>query len=186
MFSSPVPYQLTFDDRVLLFVNHVPHTPLLDAFAVVLSGLGNAGFIWFFVAAWLFVREEHKNHRFFLPVVIAGGVSLLLVEYILKPLIARPRPFDYIGIIRVVTEPGSFSFPSAHATVAFTMAVVLSGNEPRWRPGLYLLAVLIAWSRIYLGVHYPSDVAAGALIGAAIGTGVQKLLQRSNGTRRKK
>ena len=89
----------------------------------------------------------------------AGGGSWFIVEVILKPLFARPRPDASAG----------FSFPSGHATIAFAMATVLSKKEPKWRFALFLLAIAIAFSRIYLGKHYPLDVLAGAFLGIIIG-----------------
>lgn len=169
MFSPAVPYELSFDERVLLWVNHVPHSLALDTVALTLSGLGYAGILWFLIAVWLFSREEKKHHRFFIPILSAGAASWLLVECILKPLIARPRPMESMGVWRVISEPGSFSFPSGHATTAFAMATVLAAYEPRFGWMFVGIAILIAWSRVYLGVHYPSDVIAGALLGWAIG-----------------
>lgn len=169
MFTPPVPYHQTFDDRLFLFINHMPHTVVFDSIALTLSGLGTAGIIWFLLALWIFVREEHKDHWFFMPVIAAGITSWGLVELLLKPLIARSRPGDIIGAWRVINDPASFSFPSSHATIAFAMAGILSSYEPRWKVGWYSLAVAISLSRIYLGVHYPVDVIAGALLGVILG-----------------
>lgn len=151
---------LRLDQQLFLLLNHVPHNAFFDGFALTLSGIGKAGFIWFVLGAWLFFREEKKNHWFFAPILFAGVVSWFLVEFILKPVIARPRPSDLLS---------DFSFPSGHATIAFAMAVVLSSVEPKWRRWFYGLAIAISFTRIYLGVHYPLDVLAGALLGFGIG-----------------
>jgi len=150
---------LTLDRQLFLFINHLPHTSLSDVVALAISGVGTAGIIWFIIAILLFLREEKKDHWFFLPVLLAGGTSWAIVELILKPLVGRIRPDGSDG----------FSFPSGHATIAFAMAVVLSRKEPKWKWIFYTLATLISLSRIYLGVHYPLDVLFGALLGWGVG-----------------
>jgi len=147
-------------DRQLFFVvNGSYHTPVLDTLALVLSGVGTAGIIWFLIAVILFMREEKKDHWFFASVGLAGGASFIIVELMLKPLVGRMRPDGSEG----------FSFPSGHATIAFAMAVVLSQKEPKWKWLFYMLAVLISLSRVYLGAHYPLDIIAGSALGLTIG-----------------
>lgn len=151
---------LAFDQQLFLFINNLPHNGFFDGVALFLSGIGAAGLVWFVIGILLFLREERKNHRFFLPIITAGILSGFVVNLILKPLIARPRPTDLLS---------DFSFPSGHATIAFAMAVVLSKIEPKWKWLFYSLAISISFTRIYLGVHYPLDVIAGALLGSGIG-----------------
>lgn len=141
----------------------------MDTIALALSGAGTFGIIWFFLAGLLFFREKKRHHRFFLPIGLAGVFSSSIVNLILKPLIARPRPDLTMGAIIVGNGSFDYSFPSGHATMSFAAAVVLSRTEPKWRRAFYLLAVLVSFSRIYLGKHYPLDVAVGALLGWGIG-----------------
>lgn len=160
---------LTLDIKLFTLINHLPHTSITDAIALALSGVGTAGIIWFLIAAVLFVREEKKDHWFFLPFAAAGTVSWFFVEIVAKPLVARSRPGLEAGTILVGSSGDGFSFPSGHATIAFALANILSHKEPRFRWFLYTLAVLIALSRVYLGVHYPLDVIAGGVLGWGIG-----------------
>lgn len=153
---------ITIDNRIFLFINHLPHTPVLDALALTLSGvLASTIVVWLLLSMWLFVREEIKDHWFFLPVVLASSLSLLITEIVLKNFFSRVRP------------PGAlltdYSFPSGHATFAWALAVVLADKEPRVRWLFNGLAFLISLSRVYLGVHYPSDVVAGMFVGLVIG-----------------
>lgn len=160
---------LTLDHQLFIFINLLPHTSWTDMIALAISGVGTAGIIWFTIAILLFLREEKKDHWFFLPFILAGGTSWAIVEFFLKPLIARVRPNEIMGAIIVGSGSDGFSFPSGHATIAFAMAVVLSRKEPKWKWMFYTLAVLISLSRIYLGVHYPLDVVFGVLLGWGIG-----------------
>lgn len=166
---------LWFDYALFLAVNHLPHTEVFDMIALAISGVGTAGMIWFMIAAALFFKEEKKDHWFFLPFILAGGTSWMLVERILKPLAARIRPSELMGAIIVGPPSADFSMPSGHATIAFAMATVLTQREPKWRWVFFTLAILIALSRIYLGKHYPLDVTIGAFLGWGIGIGTHYL-----------
>lgn len=162
---------LGFDQQVFFVINHLPHGSILNLIGQFFSGIGTFGIIWFILGAWLFLKEEKKDHWFWAPVVLAGIGSWLLADAILKPLIARARPAIEMGAIIVGSQSKDAAFPSGHATIAFAMAGVLSHKEPRWRWVFYLLAVAIAFSRIYLGKHYPLDVIGGAVVGWIIGKG---------------
>ena len=100
---------------------------------------------------------------------LAAAVALatVTVDYVVKPLVDRHRPFTSIPAVDVITSrPHDASFPSGHAGNAFAGAVVLARTLPAWQAAWWILAALIAYSRIYVGVHYPADVIGGALIGA--------------------
>ena len=100
--------------------------------------------------------------------VIAWSLSEYCYEAI-KHVVRRPRPFWTIkGLVPLIT-PHGFSFPSGHATLAMAMAVVLAYYFPKARVSVYVLAVLIGCSRVYFGVHFPSDVVAGFILGALVG-----------------
>lgn len=161
---------LAFDQWLFLSFNHLPHTGFFNVLALAISGVGTAGIIWFLITVVLFFKEEKKDHWFFLPFIGAGVTSWALVELVLKPLVARVRPNEFMGAIIVGSASQDFSMPSGHATIAFAMATVLAHKEPKWKWIFVVLAILISLSRIYLGKHYPLDVIMGALIGTAIGT----------------
>lgn len=102
--------------------------------------------------------------------LLALVLSLLFNNMLLKHLIARSRPYDCIrGLIPLITPPTDYSFPSGHTAASFAVGVLLFRKLPK-RYGIpaLVLAALIGFSRLYLGVHYPSDVLAGALLGTGI------------------
>jgi undecaprenyl-diphosphatase len=106
----------------------------------------------------------------------------------LKALIDRPRPpLRYAEPKTLVPLPHDASFPSGHASTSFAAATMLSLSFPRFAPFLFVLAAAIAFSRVYVGVHYPLDVIGGALLGALIAIALRLLvrgLQRSRGAMR--
>ena len=159
---------LFLDQKIFLFLNHLPHPGFAVELALFLSGIGAAGIIWFVIGAVLFLREEEKDHRFFIPIVLTGAASWILVEDVLKILFNRPRPTAAMGAWIFSPHLTDASFPSGHATIAWAMAIVLSRYEPRLRWWFYLLALSISFSRIYLGVHYPLDIVGGAFLGWGI------------------
>lgn len=158
------------DSSLFLFLNHLPHNFITDIFFAGISLAGTSGAVWFVILALLFLREEITEKKIFLALAVAGLVSFILVEGILKPVAGRPRPeFTLAGVIVVSDHTVSPSFPSGHATIAFAAAMILSYAHRKWAGLYYLLAVLISFSRIYIGKHYPSDVLAGTLLGSVIG-----------------
>ena len=157
---------LALDQRLFAIINGLPHNDFFDGFAMLITGVGAGWFLWYVL----------RKHKVFFPLMITAGVSWIFSEFIIKPFFARQRPSVYAG----------FSFPSSHAMVAFTLATVLSGFEPRWKRSLYFLATIIGISRIYLGVHYPSDVIIGAGLGWIIGIEARRLMQVKSYRHRKK
>jgi undecaprenyl-diphosphatase len=114
--------------------------------------------------------------------LIAAAIAIPVAELapvVLKPLIGRHRPpVDHPEIHALGSLPSDYSFPSGHACSAFAAAVVLMAFLPRLRWVLLTIATLVAVSRVWLGVHYPSDVIAGAALGAAIGFASLRLAHR--------
>ena len=98
---------------------------------------------------------------------LTSTATSYLLDYVIKQLVKRPRPFLSNPDLKPVYRPGEYSFPSGHTSSVFGMATSLSRAYPKWyviAPS-YLWAASMGYSRMYLGVHYPSDVGAGALLG---------------------
>jgi len=136
-----------------------------------ISRIGDWSAVWLAICiAVLWVgRGDEKSHR----VVVLTLVALLVTEAIvgaLKVIVARPRPADLLPQVETLRiAVGGFSFPSAHAARAFAAASVLGSYFAGGRWTLWIVAALIAVSRVALGVHYPLDVIVGALLGAGVG-----------------
>ena len=138
----------------------------LDAAMVALSVAGRGGTIWLAIGVVLTVAGKMKWQRL-AELAAAVLVATITVDFVIKPLVDRHRPFASIPAVAVLEKrPHDASFPSGHAGSAFAAATVLARALPAWQAAWWILAALIAYSRIYVGVHYPADVIAGALIGA--------------------
>jgi undecaprenyl-diphosphatase len=144
-------------------------TAALDAVMLVLTAVGRAGAVWLVLAAVRAVvnrRAAMGAWQTVLAVLIASAVS----DGVVKPLVDRPRPYVADTALAVVgSRPATASFPSGHAATAAAGAFLLASSWPAARLALWGLALAISLSRIYLGVHYPSDVVAGLLLGVAVG-----------------
>ncbi len=161
-------FVLTLDQNLFLSINKLPHPSFFVFLARLLSGAGNLGLIWLILAFFLVWQKKH--HPRILMVFLWTALTAIFVSGFLKDFFGRLRPelvLDSVLVYAWVNE--YFSFPSGHSTTAFAAAVVLSRIFPKGRFYFYLLAVLIGFSRIYLGVHYPLDVLAGGFFGVFIG-----------------
>ena len=153
----------------ILDVLQTIHNPVLDTIMCAITRLGDAGIIWILLCIVLLILPKTRKSGVVLMAALL--VDLVVCNVILKPLVHRIRPFDVkTGIELLVKRPTDYSFPSGHtaASVASVMALYLAGEKKIWVPAL-VLAVLIAFSRLYLYVHYPTDVLGGMIIGIAAG-----------------
>jgi undecaprenyl-diphosphatase len=153
--------------RVVFHLKWPPLTAVLRAFTIA----GTAGALWGFLAAGAFLATGMHLSHLLIPWV-AVALSWTLAEGA-KYLFNRARPFiDDTEVAPLIKTPSSSSFPSGHSATAAAGALTLSAVYPSYTPALLLSGFLVALSRIYLGVHYPFDVLAGALIGTATAGGV--------------
>lgn len=149
---------------------------LLDWLMPFVSGLSDHGEVWILFAAVLLLIRRQRTYG--LSAACALTLDLISCNMVLKPLIGRVRPF----VLRpdlplLVPPPGDASFPSGHTAAAFAVVFALkTAGSPLWRPALALAAVT-ALSRLYLYVHWPTDILGGILLGAAVGWAGAKLAE---------
>ncbi len=161
---------LLLDNQLFVFINHLPHNIIFDSVFLFFSGVGTYGLLWIGVMMVLFIWEEVKDKKGFMALILALSGSILISGLILKNIAKRPRPQFVIRETIVIGDSReTYSFPSTHSVIAFAAAYILAKEHKKWAKFYYLLAFLIAFSRIYLGKHYPGDVVMGAMIGVTIG-----------------
>ena len=158
-----------WEERFLLFLQESVRNPILDRVMQFVTSLGDAGFLAIIVCIVLLCIRKYRRAG------AAASLSLILdfivVNLVLKNLVARTRPYDMLEELLLITKrPSDLSFPSGHAGACFAVASVLFLCLPR-RFGIpaMVVAVLISFSRLYVGAHYPTDVLGGMVIGCITG-----------------
>ncbi len=165
---------LYFDSEIVQGISLIRNS-FLNEFFMGLTFISSSIIIFFFLTS-LFLWKEHKR-KWILPLWFTLGLSVV-VSFLLKVAVQRPRPFQ-LGIVSTVLEKSShliwnFSLPSFHAMLAFCAIPILSKEFPKFKYVWIILASLIAFSRIYFGLHFLSDVIVGGLIGYLLGAVIVK------------
>lgn len=156
------------DGNILLFLQEYVRNPVLTPVMRLITTLGNGGAIWIVLTILMLVIPRTRKIGCMSLLALIG--TLLVNNMLLKNLVARIRPYEVIeGLTYIVREPVDYSFPSGHAGCSFSVACIMYRRLPR-RYGVpaLILAVLISVSRLYVGVHYPSDVLFGVVSGIVI------------------
>jgi membrane-associated phospholipid phosphatase len=153
------------DLKLLRAMRTKGHTPTLEAVAKALGKAGNNGLVWLVIGVVLALVDPSRREAWLICAAL-GPVAIGL-NYAIKLLVKRPRPV-LEGLPPLGGAPSSLSFPSAHATSSFAVATAMIRVDPAMASAL-LVALALSLGRPYLGMHYPSDVLAGAFIGIALG-----------------
>lgn len=151
------------DDFLLMEIQSI-HNSVMDVMMPLISAIADHGVIWFLIAALLLIKKDYRKYSFM--IIISMGVAFVIGELILKPLVGRARPChinEWIPLL--IQAPDSFSFPSGHTASSFTAATILYLCNRKWGIIAFVLAGMIAFSRMYLYVHYPTDILAGIVLG---------------------
>jgi undecaprenyl-diphosphatase len=158
---------LAWDTAILDWIGVHLYTPLLDSVMIFVTRLGDYGLPWVLLTLLLLAHKKTRGYG------ICMAASLFLAFFIssmaIKPFVQRIRPFLEHEMNILIPPPRGTSFPSSHATTSLAAATVIWCMNKRYGILAYLIAFLIAFSRLYLYVHYPSDVLTGCILGIAIG-----------------
>lgn len=153
-----------FDYNITSFLVSL-RSPWLDRFFILFSTVGNLAFIWIIIG---FIILIYKKYDIALYYFLVGFFTFVVNELILKSLLSRERPFVNYDTIEPLVSASGYSLPSSHAATSFAFATMIAYFFPRFRLSAYILAILISFSRVYVGVHYSSDIIVGAIIGLCI------------------
>ncbi len=154
--------------EILNFIQTI-HNPVLDRIMMAITKLGDAGIVWIILTVILLLVPKTRKTGWYL--LFALVVDMVLCNWIMKPLVARVRPYDVNTAVQLLISPlKDYSFPSGHTAASFASvtALYMAGQKKLWKIAL-VLAILIAVSRLYLYVHYPTDVLGGIVIGILSG-----------------
>ena len=165
-----------WDLSVLSWIQETFQCAGADRFFSGITHLADGGALWIFLAVLFLIFP--KTRRLGLAMAAALLADLLLCNLLLKPLVARPRPFDLdTTIAPLIPKPTDYSFPSGHTAASFSAAFALVFSRSRHGFWAVPVALLLAFSRLYLQVHFPTDILGGILVGILAG-GLGALLAR--------
>ncbi|MBO5489090.1 MAG: phosphatase PAP2 family protein [Eubacterium sp.] len=164
------------DAAVMNFVSSIHNDTLTVIMKVLTDIVGSVGWIWVIIALTLICFK--KTRPVGLTMALAMLLGLIIGNGVLKNLIARPRPcWRNEDILLLAKVPTDYSFPSGHTMVSFEAATSIFLANKKWGIPALILASAIGFSRIYLGVHYVTDVLAGVVIGVLLAVLAKKVIQ---------
>ena len=178
------------DFSILYWIQDKLRNSFMDFVMPLFSNLQDGGLIWISIAV---VMLFFKRTRYCgIAVLFAMGIDTLITEYGIKNIVCRVRPCNLVDDVNMlVKKPTSYSFPSNHSASAFAgaVAVMLTIKKKAWTIPAFVFSGIISFSRMYVFVHFPSDVFAGILLGSTVAvlvcylmkkTGFKALLERKN------
>lgn len=160
---------LLLDGNILLWIQEYLRQEWMTPFWKFITFLGNGGWFWITLSVLLLIPK--KTRKVGVTALIALAIGAIITNVFLKNIVARTRPYEVIdGLLLLVGKQSDFSFPSGHSCASFAAAMAYYKMSPKQYgiPAL-VLAGLISFSRLYVGVHYPTDVIAGIMIGILSG-----------------
>ena len=158
---------LYYDTAILDFIRDNLKCGFLDVLMPYITAIGNGGILYIILALFLIMFKRTRKYGIMLGAALLFG--LIFGNLILKNVIARPRPFSGKEIELLISPPSDWSFPSGHTMASFEMASVVFYMNRKTGYIAILVASLIAFSRLYLYVHFPTDVLGGLLLGTFFG-----------------
>lgn len=159
-----IPIIQNFDSYILTYIKNNMQSIFMDRSMVIITSLGNIGLLWIFIALGLIISKKYR--KIGIMTIAALILTSILGEGIIKHLVQRIRPCANIQTINMlITKPLSYSFPSGHTASSFAAAGILAKYFKDSSFEFFILAFLVAFSRLYLYVHYPSDILGGIILG---------------------
>jgi len=162
------------ESGIMEWFSSIHGTPL-DILFEGLSYSATAGIVWLALGALIIWKGRRTDGA---SMMLSVVLALCICDLVLKPIIDRDRPFDDLDLDVLVALPTTSSFPSGHAASAFAGAVSVLMIDRKWGIAALTFAALVALSRIYVCAHWPTDVIAGALLGAAVAAAVFYAVRR--------
>lgn len=157
---------MDFEFSVLNFL-HSMHNPILDSIMVFITHLGDKGILWIVLGIIMIFTKKYRRAGF--TVILALLMMLVIGNITLKPLIARVRPYEYVdNITLLINTPTDYSFPSGHTFASFASAASLFFFHKKEGVFALVIASFISFSRLYLYVHFPTDVLFGIILGIGV------------------
>lgn len=157
------------DFNILFWIQNLIRNDVFDVIIPFYTSLGEDGIIW--IAFGLILLIPKKYRKTGIMVLAALLVMLVVNNIVLKNLIARPRPcWTYPEMVQLVHNPSSYSFPSGHTTSAFAVAFTVFSQHKKLGKVIIVMAAIMAFTRLYVFVHFPTDIYGGILVAAAITT----------------
>lgn len=162
---------IKLDSQAFLYINNLQHNFIADFVFVLIHNLTRQGLIYFIAVVFLLMRRDAPTRLLVTLAMISGFATYIVNDLILKNIFQRTRPLYVLSQTEFVSvPPDSYSMPSGQAAVAFAVFTMVWLVLPSkiLKIGFLIFALLVAFDRIYLGHHYPSDVFVGAVVGVII------------------
>ena len=158
------------DNSILQFIQINMRSSIMDKVMPLITDMGNGAIIWMLIAIVFLINKKYR--RYGLMIIVALMLCFIVGNLSIKPLVSRVRPFNAAPLLDglLIKQPTDFSFPSGHTMCSFASGVVIFYMNRRIGIFALIISSLIGFSRLYLYVHYPSDVFSGMVIGILLGS----------------
>ena len=174
--ASPLP---SVDVALFLLINRGSQNSFFDWFMPFMTDLKNFTYVLLALGIWVLVRERKEGFIFLIFAALTLAITDQFSSHLIKEWVGRIRPCAVLPDVHLLTDCNtSYSFPSSHAVNIFAAAFFLSQPFRRLTPLFYGIAAVVAYSRVYIGIHYPLDVIGGAGIGLLIAWPMRRLKDR--------
>lgn len=167
-------YFKNIDKKGLKYISEKCQTKTLDKIMPIITMMGNLGIIWFIISIMLILKNKYRVIG--IGVILALLLTTIIGEGLIKNIVKRKRPFEESGEKLLINKPITYSFPSGHTASSFAALAVFIQMDSKMGIIVGPIATLIAFSRIYLRVHYPTDVIFGMFLGFSCGLSIVSIM----------